>query len=351
MASKNQVTLTFAGDSSDLEKSFAKVGEAAKGMEGDVGRASKSVRDSADSYDRAGQAADNIDTKAMGFRDTMTGVQDTSLGVSQIMKGELFDGFLTLGMGIGDLGSGLYNTIIPALKAMSVQMVSTASTAVAQSARQVVAWAALGAKALLHAAQVALAWVISMGPIGLVIAAVVGLVVLIVKNFDKIKAAIGAAWNWVKEKTSAAWSGIKSLANSALEFLKTIPGKIKGAFRTVADFISAPFRAAFNGIKRIWNSTIGGKGFTVPGWVPIIGGKEFRIPRLHTGGIVPGAPGSETMALLQAGERITPAGRSSGGATVIEIRSGGSRLDDLLVELLRRSVRTQGGNVQVVLGS
>ncbi|MGH2690626.1 MAG: hypothetical protein ACRDKW_17730, partial [Actinomycetota bacterium] len=137
---------------------------------------------------------------------------------------------------------------------------------------------------------------------------------------------------------------------AGLNFLTSIPGKIKKGFSVVAGFISAPFRAAFNGIKRIWNSTIGGKGFSIPDWVPIIGGKEFRIPRLHTGGVVPGAPGSETMALLQAGERVTPAGRS-GGAVVLELRSSGNRLDDLLVEVLRRSIRVKGGNVQVVLGS
>ena len=39
------------------------------------------------------------------------------------------------------------------------------------------------------------------------------------------------------------------------------------------------------------------------------------------------------------------------GATVIEIHSGGSRLDDALVEILRKSIRVKGGNVQVVLGS
>jgi hypothetical protein len=38
-------------------------------------------------------------------------------------------------------------------------------------------------------------------------------------------------------------------------------------------------------------------------------------------------------------------------ATVVEIRSGGSRLDDLLVEVLRKSIRVKGGSVQAVLGS
>jgi hypothetical protein len=39
-----------------------------------------------------------------------------------------------------------------------------------------------------------------------------------------------------------------------------------------------------------------------------------------------------------------------GGGTVIELRSGGSRLDDLLVEILRNAIRDRGGDVQTVLG-
>jgi len=40
-----------------------------------------------------------------------------------------------------------------------------------------------------------------------------------------------------------------------------------------------------------------------------------------------------------------------GGTVVLEIHSGGSRLDDLLVEVLRKSIRSRGGDVQVVLGT
>jgi hypothetical protein len=70
---------------------------------------------------------------------------------------------------------------------------------------------------------------------------------------------------------------------------------------------------------------------------------------MHTGGIVPGAPGTETLRILQAGERVTPSSRA-GDRTVIEIRSDGTRLGDLLVELLARSIRVRGGNVQAILG-
>jgi hypothetical protein len=43
-------------------------------------------------------------------------------------------------------------------------------------------------------------------------------------------------------------------------------------------------------------------------------------------------------------------GGGGGGPTVLELRSGGSKLDDLLVEVIRRAVRVAGGDVQVVLG-
>jgi hypothetical protein len=52
---------------------------------------------------------------------------------------------------------------------------------------------------------------------------------------------------------------------------------------------------------------------------------------------------------------VTPTGSSrapggGAGAIVLELRSGGSKLDDLLVEIIRRAVRVAGGDVQVVLG-
>jgi hypothetical protein len=69
---------------------------------------------------------------------------------------------------------------------------------------------------------------------------------------------------------------------------------------------------------------------------------------MHTGGIVPGAPGQESLAILQAGERVTPSSRA-GGRTVIELR-GQDDMARLLVELLRKAIRGRGGDVQFVLG-
>jgi hypothetical protein len=131
--------------------------------------------------------------------------------------------------------------------------------------------------------------------------------------------------------------------------MKQIPGWIGSAFSKVARFITAPFRAAFNFIADAWNNTIGRLSWSVPGWVPGIGGNSIgvpHIPKFHSGGTMPGAPGSEGLALLQAGETITPAG----GGGRIEIGSDGSQIGDLLIEILSRSIRRRGGNVPLILG-
>lgn len=60
--------------------------------------------------------------------------------------------------------------------------------------------------------------------------------------------------------------------------------------------------------------------------------------------------GSSVVPAGQSAAMMTAASAAGGGRVVLEIRSGGSRLDDLLVEVLRKAVRDRGGNVQLALG-
>jgi len=118
--------------------------------------------------------------------------------------------------------------------------------------------------------------------------------------FGGIGDAIGGTWNAVTSATSTAWSTVTSIVTGAgsavLGFLTGIPKAITGAFATLADVISAPFRTAFQLIKTVWNSTVGGFGFKTPSWIPFVGGKEFRIPSMAGGGVLTGPQ------LLLAGE-------------------------------------------------
>lgn len=97
--------------------------------------------------------------------------------------------------------------------------IAAAATHSLQVLKMVAGWVLLGAQSLIQAARVAGAWLIAMGPIGLVIAAVIGLVALIVIYFDEIVAAIGAAWEWVKSAAQETWDWIKGAVSAALDFL------------------------------------------------------------------------------------------------------------------------------------
>lgn len=115
-----------------------------------------------------------------------------------------------------------------------------------------------------------------LGPIGLVI-----------KHWDTLKAAGGAAVDWVVDK----FRGL-------VGFVSGIPGAIGGALRGAFDGLVNAFRSAWNWIA----GRLNGVGFTIPDWVPGIGGRQFRMPQLpilDTGGIVR----SPTLALLAANSR------------------------------------------------
>lgn len=342
----NNVTLTFAGDSSKLESAFDKVGQSAKGMGREVSEAS-------DSFDRVGEAADTVDTRAMGFRDTLTGVQDSMAGIKKINEDGLgFESLLLLGAGVGDLGSAFYNFLIPSLKSsvawLKTTKVGTVATAVAQKTAALGSKIWAGAQWLLNAA-------LSANPIGLVVLAIVALVaivILIAKKTTWFQDLWHAIWGKIGDPVKKAWDWIKKVSSKALDFYLSMPGRIWGVFKKVGGYISAPFRAAFNLVARAWNNTVGRLSWTVPSWIPGIGGNSISVPKLptfHTGGVVPGRPGEQVPIMALAGERVTARGQSASGGMLV-IDSGGARLDDLLLEILARAIRVRGGNVQLVLG-
>lgn len=342
----NTVTMTLAGDSTRLESAFDRVGSAARSMDRDV-------RASADGFDRVGQAADDVDTRAMGFRDTLTGVQDGMEGVQAAQNGIGFESLLLMGFAVGDLASGLYNFLLPSLKAGVTWLKATKVGTLAAAAAQKVAafgskvWA--GAQWLLNAA-------LTANPIGLVVVAIgalVAVVVLIAKKTTWFQDLWRAVWGKIGDPVKAGWAAVKRISVSALGWFQQLPGRIRSAFSGLVGIITWPWRTAFNFIARAWNNTVGRLSWSVPGWVPGIGGRGVSAPRLptfHTGGVVPGSPGTQVPIMALAGETVSPPGRSGGGAVTITLDSAGARLDDLLLEVLRAAVSVRGGNVQAVLG-
>jgi hypothetical protein len=184
------------------------------------------------------------------------------------------------------------------------------------------------------------------------VAAVIAGIVLLATQVDWFGDMWVAVWNgivayfkFVLNFYATAWDYIVAGAKWVIDKITSIPGMIKSAFSGLFGILTAPYRLAFNFIADAWNNTVGRLSWTVPGWVPGVGGKTISAPRLphfHTGGIVPGPPGTAVPIMALAGERVSPRG-AGGEPIVIELRAGGTALDDALLELLAGAIRRAGG--------
>lgn len=153
-----------------------------------------------------------------------------------------------------------------------------------------------------------------------------------------------------KDITSQFWGFIdfiKSVWNGLVDFFtKTTFGKIIGnIFRAVGDAVGAVIDAIGWLIDRIkgaidWLSDavdMAMKLIGVTGTGHVTTSKpKVKPPRHHSGTVVPGFPGSEQMAILQAGEKVTPRGQSGGGGGTLALRDGASQgAADFISEMFR----------------
>lgn len=121
---------------------------------------------------------------------------------------------------------------------------------------------------------------------------------IIVNNWDsilqwfkdlpgKIAGFVSGLWDKVKTHFSTAKDNAQALWDGLLQWFKDLPGNIANAFSNIWQKISSPFKTAFNKVAEFWNSTVGQLKWTVPDWVPKIGGKTVgapTLPMLATGG-------------------------------------------------------------------
>lgn len=206
--------------------------------------------------------------------------------------------------------------------------------------------AVVGVTSLVTAAQWAWNAATLASPVTWIVLGIVALVAVI--------ALLVWKWDWVKEKGMAAWRGITSAGEKAWKWLGKAAGWIGDAFSKIGGSISRPFIAGFNKISDAWNSTVGSLSWTVPGWIPGIGGNSISVPdlpRFHTGGKVPGAPGTEVPIMAMAGETVSLPGRDTGGDTRVIVYLDSDVLIDAIARGVTRRGGRGGGNVQLVLGN
>ncbi len=323
---------------------------------------------SADKLDRLGEAGGTAETRFLGLG---AGIS----GVSTIMSGDA--GPEDYAMAMADLGDSIEHTVIPLIKGLGTQMLTAARTAVTTAAQHVaaaattaLAWVQMGIQATINAAKMAVAWLISLGPIGLVIAAVGAVIAILVAlgvGFDDLARWAQAAWDWILGAAKAVWqwladnwplvlailtgpiglavleiqrnwdtikSGASAVVDAVVGFFTSIPGRIvgvissmagkgaemgaafidgvKGAITGAVGFAADIASAIVRALKSAWNSFADRINDLIPnslGWGPAsIDLPNNPIPHLAKGGIVPATPGGR-LAVIGEGrydEAVVP---------------------------------------------
>ena len=230
------------------------------------------------------------------FDDIMAEMAKTMGGAATEAANTAQGQFKRLGISLNETKESIGAALLPAVEAVLPVLQKFAQWAQENPNTFLIIAGALGAiAASIMAINVAMA----LNPISLIAIGVIALVAALAVAYKRFEA--------VRTIVDAVFGGLRWYVSNAVDNFKDMLGVV---------------RAVFNGIATAWNNTVGKLKFTVPGWVPGIGGKGFDmpdIPMLANGGIVTGP----TLAMIgEAGpEAVIPLDRmgSMGGGGDVNI--------------------------------
>ena len=132
--------------------------------------------------------------------------------------------------------------------------------------------------------------------------------------WDSITGTVRRGWEWITGLFQAAvttvstlwhsiWDGLTSTVSgvfdSVIGFVRELPGRIASAAVGLWDGLTSGLKSVLNGLIGLWNRLDFGVGpWTIPDWVPIVGGNTFGIADIFpdvpllAGGAIIGTPGS-----------------------------------------------------------
>jgi hypothetical protein len=179
------------------------------------------------------------------------------------------------------------------------------------------------------AAQAVFNAIMAANPVVLIVIAIAALIAGLVIAYKKFEA-------------------FRNIVDTVGRFIKTGFLVYFEVIKTEAEILYNVFKGVFNGIATIWNNTVGKLSFSVPSWVPGLGGKGFDIPdipMLATGGIV----SSPTLAMIgeKGPEAVIPLSQmgNMGGTTEININVNGGDPQSVVNAL--RSYMRQNGSIPI----
>lgn len=323
-----QISVDLVSDTKAFERGMASASDSASKFEGSLKSADSAASRFDGALEKTTGALDNSTGKFRGTADLAGGLGNV-LGIEALGQVEMF------ATGIADMADGMGTLLAPALGK------------------------AKGAFLAMNATMAA-------NPIFLVVAALAALTAAFVIAYQKsetFRNIVNGALDAVKNAFNATVSFVTNLIQK-WTFVGLIIkhfDKIKAAASTLGDAIKAPFtglasvvQGAIGALRNAWNNTLGGKGWdkiSIP-FAPDLPG--FRIPMLADGGPakagmphIIGERGPELFVPRQSGT-VVPNGAFGGTQKVelVMVPSG-----DPILDAIQKAIRVRGGNVQIVLGS
>jgi hypothetical protein len=329
------------------------INKANNGNIGALGRLGIATRDASGAYMSLEEIMATAEDRMGG---SAAAAADTAAGRAQIMKTRMDDLSESIGMVllpimerlVGMLSSifGWFNKLDPA--GQKVIVVIGGILAAIGPVLLVIPKLVSGFKSIVAGFKL-IQTTMAANPYLLLIAATIALVVLIVKNWDKISAFLKKTWDGIKKGIQALKDWIITTWNSIISFFQGLPAAISRAVSGMFDGLKQAFRNAINWIIGKWNS------FRLQIKLPsILGGGTIRIdtpniPSFATGGVFRAPPGRQSgLALLHDQEQVVPAGRQAvGPAPIFVTINAGMGADPnaisrAVVEALQRYQRANG---------
>ena len=279
------------------------------------------------------------------FDEVMAAMAKTTGGAATTAANTAQGQFKRLGVALAETKESIGAALLPAIEAVLPFLTKMGAWASEHSTVFVIIAGVIGGLALaivgvnaamtvwtattkaFAAIQLAFNAVMAANPVVLFAIAIAALVVGLVIAYKKFDA--------FRDIVDAVFSAIKTGIKGGMD-----------AITTYLSFVMGVYKAIFNGIATLWNNTIGKLKFSVPNWVPGLGGKGFdvpNIPMLAAGGIVT----SPTLAMIgeRGPEAVIPltgpnAGGGMGGNNVTIHVNGGD--PNAVVQALRTYMRQNG---------
>lgn len=367
----------------DAVKEFGKNSMEAKRAAIDIKRADQGV---AEAKAAAKRATDDYTTSQLDGTDAALAGRAAQLNLNDAQREVVGASVMNSWVGTASTLGGILMGLVGVFQLLQGGMLATATASISSGIATAGAWIATAVSAVASGIAIAGAWLMSIWPIALVVAAVVGLTYVIIKNWSTIrdwtvKVFVGiwhwlqgiwgdivGVFNWAIRLVKAIffrftplgiiiknWGGITGWItrqwNSAASAVSSAVGRIGGFFSGMWGGITDGLKWALNGALGLINDAIYGINVLISGAnrvpgvnIPFIP----YIPYLAEGGITTGptlamiGEGHEQEAVLPLSKLQSLIGNVDGGGrpVILQINGGGFR------EFLQENVRVvSGGDV------